>query len=110
MNKKRIPYWTALVATGLVSLALHFWAATLWMDQVRALGWGHFRGMHVGHPGAFAMMAGFWLVVIVVGLFFWARRRRATPVDPLGDLAHEYVEGRIGREEFLSRRAVLEEQ
>lgn len=98
MVKSRFWYIAALAVTGLGSLGLWAW---VWFE-------GGVRWYHaMPHHGAWTLMALVVLGALVAGAVFWSRRQ--TRVDPLGDLALEYVEGRIDRAEFLAREAVLKE-
>ncbi len=120
MDKRRKLYWTALTSVGVVSFALHAGAAWLWIGERFPNGlqglhrWGGPRGMPdmAGHMGSMAALSlAFWFAVLVVGgLYLWHRRSRPARIDPLADLAGEYVEGRLDREAYLARRTILEEQ
>lgn len=102
MNAKRVLYWAALFTAGAASLGLHFWA--LWLGAGR-------HGFSQGFGASGRILAGLFLVSLVgAGLFLWYRRRGEARIDPLGDLAAEYVEGRLTRDEFWARKAVLEEE
>jgi hypothetical protein len=116
MKTKRIAFWVALGLTAVASGGLALWA---WSTG-GATGWpGHFGqpgnpgwAPGMGHHGPGGM--GLWLVgLVAVGAWAW-HRRPGTPgahrIDPRADLALEYAEGRITRDEYLARKAVLEEQ
>lgn len=112
MNIKRIVYWAALAVTGLGAAALKLWAFLLWSASPQAPGpWGWGNVHHFG-PGFPPLGFGLPLIVLlVVGLALWyGRKGRHGPwADPWEALGMEYAEGRISRDEFFARRAVLEE-
>ncbi len=110
MKTKRVLYWAALAVAGLSSLGLKLWALFTWSGQ--SWPWNGVFFRHAGLP-----LWGFgpllFFVLLVVAAVVWYRRRgggfRGSSVNPWEALGLEYVEGRIGRDEFLARRAVLEE-
>ena len=107
MKHSRILYGAALAVTGLGSLALQAW---VWSQG--GVSWYHGGGHHgdSGPMGSMGLGMVFLVVVILLALGWYRHRHRVVRLDPRGDLAMEYVEGRITQEEFLARRAVLEEQ
>ena len=100
MVRSRFWFIAGLVVTGLGSLGLGAWA---WLQG--GVPWYHSMPRH---GATMRLMPLAFLAVVVAGAVFWSHRRGAR-VDPLGDLALEYVEGRIDRQEFLAREAVLKE-
>jgi len=110
MKTKRILYWTALAVTGAAAVALRLWAVQTWgVGSASPWGWG--PPHHFGPPGGPPLFFGLPLIVLLaVGLALWYRRKNQGPwADPWEALGMEYVEGRIQRDEFMARRAVLEE-
>lgn len=103
MVANRFWYLVALAVTGLGSLGLQAW---VWLEG--GMSWYH-RGGHglSGHGGWF--LAGLFSLALVALGAVWSLRRREPRIDALGDLATEYVEGRISREEYRARHAVLKE-
>jgi len=101
MVKHKLWYATALGITGLGSLGLSAW---VWLEG--GASWYHRMAWH---PGWMMVMPLVLLALLVAGVVFWSHRRPEHRIDALGDLAAEYVEGRIGREDFLARQAVLKE-
>ena len=85
------------------------------IDIVPALadtdGWGHIVG-----SGSGAMMFGWVFMAALIGLIFWAIRSASRPRDagPRRKgaeeiLADRYARGGIDREEYLQRKADLDE-
>jgi len=130
--KKPSPlFWVALAVTGLGSLALGLLVWFLPPEQGyawMARGWGRGAGaggFGMGHMNPLPMILGFLFVVFVISML--VRRGRhghhgwhhghhgpeghGHPMfaDPLSDLAEAYAEGKITREQYLERKAVLEE-
>ena len=109
MKVKRVLYWTVLALAGLGSLGLKLWALVIWSGSGGPQSWWN---LHAGVP-----VFPFWgfgpplLLVLLVGAVWY--RRRGMPhgqaLNAWETLGLEYVEGRITRDEFLARRAVLEE-
>jgi hypothetical protein len=112
MTGKRILYWLALAVAGLSSLGLKLWALLTWSNSGESWTW---TGVHHWGWGLTPWSFGppILLVLLVVAAVVWYRRKgggfRGSFANPWEALGLEYVEGRIGREEFLARRAVLEE-
>lgn len=111
MKTKRVIYWAALAVAGLSSLILKLWVLFTWSGQ----GWP-WNGVFFRHAGLPPWGFGppILLVLLVVAAAVWYRRRGGgtfggSVTNPWEALGLEYVEGRIGRDEFLARRAVLEE-
>lgn len=118
MKTKRIVYWSALAVTGLAALGLKAWAMGTWISSRVADGsWERWMaGRHHLAPGMGhgVLMGGMGLaglavlVLLALGLALWYRRN-SSGAHPWEDLGMEYAEGRITREQFLARKAVLEE-
>ena len=93
-------------------MALKLWALLTWSGTGGPWTWW---GAHHWVPGLTPWGFGppILLVLLVVAAVVWYRRKgggfRGSFTNPWEALGLEYAEGRIGRDEFLARRAVLEE-
>ena len=121
-RKKSSLFPLALGVTGLGSLALH---VALWFngsfEEFGRGGWEHSGFLpHCPGPMGFGGLLGvFFVLLLIGGLFRMARgahsgHHNQAPhhrlwVDPLADLAEAYAEGKITREQYAERKAVLEE-
>jgi hypothetical protein len=101
MVGKKLWHGVALAVTGLGSVALQAW---VWLEG--GASWYH---VLPGRVGVMGLMPLLFLGFLALGAAIWSHRRRETRIDPWGDLATEYVEGRIGRDDFLARQLVLKE-
>jgi hypothetical protein len=109
VKSKRVLYWTVLAIAGLGSLALKLAALFLWFGQGGVWNGPDFHHWTPMAPWGFGPPV--LLLVLVVAAAVWYRRKGMLqgPANPWEALGLEYVEGRITRDEFLARRAVLEE-
>ncbi len=108
MSTKRFLYGTALAVTGLGALGIKVWVFFT-QGTPPAIpgpwGWGH---GHPFPPFAFGLPL---LVLLAVAAFVWYGRKSppGSWINPWEVLGVAYVEGRMTREEFQARRAVMEE-
>ena len=118
MKRNNGLYWAALLVTGLGSLGLFI--VSWFLGGQPDFGhprFGYGYGMGFGHPmmAGFGWVIGLFVLLLIFGALFrgWRYRHGADErprwVDPLADLAQAYAEGKITREEYRERKAVLEE-
>jgi len=101
-------WWTALGVTGLGSVAL---GCAVWFERVsEGTPW-------VGHFGHGWAGWGLFLALGIVALVFSASRRHVRMggearayLDPVAEAAEAYAQGRLTREQYFEKKAVLEEK